>query len=200
MFSVFTPMKISIWLTLLAIISLLYEISYIVVVVVFAKNKKAGISFVAFISRWLFKFKLIKDYELFFNKTVDKLIVQSKAFGLNKLILITEIASNLLVLVLRVVVLYLALTSVGVNGAEWLWQLIVSFVILDLIIRLLPLQKGTLIIEILFISIFATMFTNVYVFYGLFVYKIFEYFLYAIQYLIVLFIDKICCKRNKNFE
>ena len=71
------------------------------------------------------------------------------------------------------------------------WLLAFTFIVLDSIINILPLQKGTIIVEILFIFMFTNVFTEAYVFFGLFIYKIFEYFMHAIMFVLIGLIDKL---------
>ena len=173
---------ISGWLFALALIALLVNISYIVFVFIFVKNKKKGLILLGRICKFLYNVKIIKDYESFYNKCVDGMVARTIAFKQNKAILLTEIASYLLIFFLRFLILYVCLCSINMKAANRVWSLLFCFVLMDMIIQFILLQKGTLIVEILFLMLFTVVFTQTYVFWGLIIYKLFEYFMYIIHY------------------
>jgi len=185
---------VNIWLYLLALFIVIAHLIYIVFVIIFATNKKRGILILGKLCKFLLNLKLIKDYEAVFNKMVNHMLITSKALKENKILMIVHIASSILVHLLRIMILYLALYSLGLQETDRLWVLIFGFIILDLIINILPLQKGTLVIEVLFVVLFSVVFEEMYVFYGLMMYKVFEYFMYVLQFIIVWLIDKITDK------
>ena len=97
----------------------------------------------------------------------------------------------MLIYMLRIVILYLGLYTISSKTTDRLWALAFGFIVLDVIINILPLQKGTIIVEVLFVWIFSIVFTDTYVFFGLLIYKIFEYFMHALMFAIIWLVDKI---------
>lgn len=189
--------EISVWLFLIAFVSFLVNLSVILLVWLFNSNKQSALSLISWICKFLYNRRFIKDYEVLYDKIIDTLIVYNKAFKQSRVLIITEIASNLLIIFLRSLILYFALFSMNFGNVEVLGSLLFRFLIIDMIISILPLQKGTLISEILFIYLFKDIFFSGFSYWGLMIYKIFEYFIYIFQFLIVLLIEKISSRKNQ---
>lgn len=152
-------------------------------------RKKSVMLFLARFYRRLNKLKFIKDYEYSYNKKIDELITYNKIFRQNKLIIFVNIVSNVLVYLLKASILYLILISMNVATYEIVGELIFKVLILELIIQMWPLKWGTLIYEILFIILFNSIFFKGYIFWALLIYRVLDYFVYIVQWLIFLIID-----------
>ena len=76
--------NIHVLLYLIALFGVIFEIFYIVFLMIFAKNKKKGLSLLARFCKLLFNMKLLKDYESAYNKMIDYAQVKSSTFKQNK--------------------------------------------------------------------------------------------------------------------
>jgi len=195
--TMFWMKNVNAFLYALSFVTIIINLTIVSVVISFNVNKKSTINFISWLSRLLYKLNIVKDYEKFYINIIDKLIIYNKAFKQNKILIFTEIISYILVYFLKGVLLYYSLISLNIGGVEILGGIIFRFVILDLILNLWPLQKGSLIFEAIFIILFELVFFSGYLYWGLVILRIFEYFIYLLQYAIVVSIDGIknkCCK------
>lgn len=182
---------INIWLYLIAILPFIVNFIYVMILLLFIKNKKAVLNFVSNVIKFLYNRNIIKDYEKCYNNISDKLIATEKSLKQPKILIITEIFANFLTLFLKGVMLYFILTSLNMGSDNVLGNVLFGVVVLELLISIFPLPKGTLVYEILFILIFSRLFYSGYLFWGMVLYRLFDYFIYAIMYLIVYIIDVI---------
>ena len=189
---------ISIWLCILVCIPLVYNAIIVTTVICFNNNKKATINFIASICKFLYSWNIIKDYEKLYNKIIDNLLIYNKEFRQNKILIFIEISAYILAYFLKGVLLYYALVSLNIANIRILSDVLFRYVILDLIISMWPLQKGSLIFEFLFITLYSKIFFTGYVFWGMIILRVFEYFIYILQYLIVMVYDKLCYKLVKK--
>lgn len=185
------------WVIWVAVISLIFQVTTLVLVGLLNDNKQAVIGFVGWLSRFLFKLKLIKDYELFYNKMIDTLVVYNKTLRQNRSLSFVEIMINILVLFLKYSLLYLVFITINLDTGDMFWKLLYMCVVFDLVLKIWPLPKGTLIFEVLFITLFTRVFFEGYVYWAMILYRVFDYFIYIIHYLIVALIDCIV-KKFKN--
>lgn len=190
--------SISIWLVLLSIIPLIINASIIIVVISFSVNKKSTINFIGNLVRFLYRYKIVKNYEKTYNNIIDNLLVYNKNFKQNKILIFTEIMAYIVVNFLRCVLLYYSLITLEIGGVEILGDIVFRYVILDLILSVWPLQKGALVFEFLFYSLFIRVFFSSYVCWGIIILRTFDYLLYILQYLMVVCYDFMVNKFRKK--
>ena len=190
--------EVSVWILIPAIIALLINFSIVMLVWAFINHKKATLHFISNICKFLFNKRIIKDYEKFYDKIVDKLLIYNKAFKHNRILIFTEIMSYILIQFLKGVLLYFSLVTLNIGGVEILGDILYRFVLVDLILSIWPLQKGTIIFEIIFISLYYYIFFSGYLYWGLMIVRFFDYFVYMIQYLFVIIYDAIAKQLVKN--
>lgn len=190
--------SISLLLVLLSIIPLIINAIIIIVVISFNVNKKSTIQFIGKFVRILYKFKLVKNYEQTYNNIIDNLLVYNKNFKQNIVLIFTEIMAYIMVNFLKCVLLYYSLTMLNIGGVEILGDIIFRYVMLELLLGMWPLQKGSIIFELLFYSLFIRVFYSCYVCWGIIVLRFFDYLLYVLQYLLVLGCDSIMNTAKKR--
>lgn len=188
--------NISIWLYLAALLPFVFNFFYVMIVLMFIKNKKSVLNFISNVIKFFYNRNLISDYEKCYNNIINKLIVYEKSLKLPKVLVFVEIFANFLILFLKGVMLYFAITSLNMANENILGEVLFGFVILELLITISPLPKGTIIYEILFVLLFDKLFYNGYLFWGMVLYRVLDYFIYAMLYLIVYFVDKIIAYYN----
>lgn len=176
--------KINVWLYILGIIIVLVYVSQILIVFMFKRNKKKTLEFLSKLVKILYNLHLIKDYEKLYYKWIDRLIIYTKELRQNKWLIFTEIITNIFRYFLKSIVIYFVVVTLNIASASMLGELLLATLILDLILQMWPLKYGTFIYEILFVILFKNIFFDGYVFWGLLIYRIFDYFLYALLYLI----------------
>lgn len=191
---------LNIWLCIIAFIPIIINGTIVITILCFNKNKKSTINFIAGFCKFLYVRKIIKDYESFYTKIIDNLLIYNKVFKQNKSIIFLEIASNILINFLKAVMLYYSLIALNISGVQILGSIIFRYTILDSIINLWPLQKGCLIFEFLFITLFSRFFFAGYVFWGMLILRIFEYLIYIFQYVLVVLYDLLKLKLRKRSE
>ena len=140
----------------------------------------------------------VQDYEKLFYAIVDKLILYNKAFKYNKIILWTEVFANILIYFLKGLMIYLLCYSINIISGAGVFNVLFVWVVLELLLAMWPLQKGTLIFELIFILLLKRYFLQGYVFWAMLMFKMFDYFIYVVQFLIVKLFEKILKKRHKN--
>ena len=80
---------------------------------------------------------------------------------------------------------------------EMLGEIIFKTLILELLLQIWPLKWGTLIYEIIFVILFSNVFFEGFIFWALLIYRILDYFVYIVQWLVFLIIDLIYRKVKK---
>ena len=182
--SIVALQKINVWLFVLGLLILCYYIVQILIVFMFKNNKKKTLEFLSKFVKVLYSLHLIKDYEKLYYKLIDRLIIYVKELKQNKWLIFTEIIANIFRYFLKSIVIYFVVVTLNIASASVLGELLLATLILDLILQIWPLKYGTFIYEILFVILFINLFFEGFVFWGLLIYRIFDYFLFALAYLI----------------
>lgn len=181
---IFSLDKINIWFVVLGIVLLLIYIAQILIVFMFKKNKKKTIEFLSKFVKFLYNSHIIKNYEKLYYKWIDRLIIYTKEFKQNKWLIFTEMVANIFRYFLKAIVIYFVIITLNISDSSMLGDLLVATIILDLALQFWPLKYGTFIYEIVFIILFKNLFFDGYVFWGLLLYRIFDYYLYVLYYLL----------------
>lgn len=177
--------KIKLWIIILASAILFVSIIPIIIILFFDKKKDKFLSLVASVSRFLFKMRLIKDYEQFYKNSVDKLHFYSNSLKINKLSRVLNIVSNIAIGFLRCFTLYLILLLLNFDVSGVFGEVIYNFVILEIIISIIPLPCGTFIYEWLFSLLFGSIFFDGYIMWGVLIFRLFDYFIYYLIFGVV---------------
>lgn len=188
--------SVNIWLYILALLSFVIYLIYVILVLCFDIYKKSSINFISKVIRFLYKMKIIKDIEKTYGEFLDKMLIYTKGLKQNKWLTFTEIFSKIFVFFLKGVILYYALISMNIGDVSMLGELLFKCVIIELIFKIWPLQRGTLIFEFLFIVMFQNLFFEGYLYWGLIVFRFFDYFIYIIKYLLIIMFDKLISKKQ----
>lgn len=178
-------------LFVIGVIILLIEFIKILFVLMFKRNKKNTLEKLAKVIRFAYQLRIISDYEKVYNRIVDKLIIAVKDFKTNKYILFVEFISNMLIYFLKAGVVYVIFVSLNIADGTIFGELLFKCVLLELILKAWPIQNGTFIYELIFVLLMNNIFFEGYVFWGLVLYRLFDYFAYVISYLIFKIFDKI---------
>jgi len=180
-----------IWIILTGILGFLINCIVVFYVLFFDKTKDKCIKQIAGFCKTLYRLKIVKNYEKLYADLVDKLIVYNTALKTKKGVLITQIISSLIIIFFKHCILYFILLALNYGSFELFIDVLFRVTILDLIIAILPLNKGTLFFELFFILLFGSVFFKGYVLWGMLIYRIFDYFMRIILYLIVKIFDVI---------
>lgn len=176
-------------LLIIGIIILLIEFTKIIFVLMFRRNKKNTLEKLAKVIRFAYQTRIINDYEKVYNRIVDKLIIDVKDFRTNKYILFVDFISNILIHFLKAGVVYVIFVSLNIADGAVFGELLFMCVLLELILKAWPIQHGTFIYELVFVLLMNNIFFEGYVFWGLILYRLFDYFAYVIAFVIFKIFD-----------
>lgn len=154
-----------------------------------AGHIEKSVEFVAKLSKLLFKLKLIKDIDKFFRETTNAIYVYSSVIKSLSKISWLGIVSNICVKFLRHFVLFVIFQMFNFGGGMVLAEIVFASTILDLIVSVLPLQRGTMVFEILFATLFFHIFFDGYLPWAMITFRFFDYFVYIFIPLIVKIFD-----------
>jgi len=156
---------------------------------IFNRDKELAVLIVAKITKFLYKLNIVKDFYMFYNKYIDKMIAYNRTYKINKSIIVSEVFSHVLILFLKSLFVYFIFLFVNQGTADLFFEILFCSVVLQVLMDLIPLPKGVLFFEIIFIILFKNIFFEGYLFWGLMLYRIFDYFIYVIHYLIIKMIE-----------
>lgn len=195
--SIFFLGDTNIWLLLLAGIIVLIGLSKTIFVFVFFKNQKLAMKWLSAFVEFGYKIHIVRDVEKTYNNIVNNCIETIKDFKTNRWIKALDIVSIILKLFLKFCIFYFIVSTLNFVDIDMVGNLLLGFVIFEVIIKFWPLQKGMLVYEILFVTLFKNLFFEGYVFWGLLIYRIFDYFAYVLAYLLLKFVRPFCNKNTK---
>lgn len=187
---IFCMKSANIWMVILGVVAFLINGAFLCFLIYSVQNMEKSIVLVAKFSKLLYKLKLIKDYESFYKKTTNVLCEYSLVIkGMTKFSVIS-ILSDMLIIFLRHFGLFVIFQMLNFGGCQYFVEILFSCTILDLIVSILPLPKGTLLYELLFSVLFINVFFEGYLGIGVILYRAFDYFLYILIPGIILLFDK----------
>lgn len=198
--SLFVMEKIKLWLYFIVLMIVIINALYISLILITKKNKTKGIAIVSKICKILYDVKIISDYEKTFNKMADGLLIKANSFNYGKSLIWVEIASNLLNLFLKVLVIYLAMVNLVLTDSSVLGEVIIKCFMLEAIFMAYPLPKGLLIYEILFIFLFSSIIPYGFVYFVMLIFRIYDVFLPFVNYLIISVVDCVVYKNKKKIK
>ena len=175
--SIFVIKSTNILLYILAIIGVLFSFAIVMIVLYFEKYKAKYLIAIGNLCKFLYRIKLVKYYEKLYNSLVVKLMKYGSVFKSNKLYLICKIIGGVLIKFITHLILFFVVCSFGVASWELLMEVLFNCVVMDVVLGMWPMPKGTLLYEIVFLTLYSTIFVGGYVLYGMVVYRFIRYFI-----------------------
>ena len=196
---VFCFKRLNVVIFILGVVAFLISVSLIVFVILFNKKQSKMLEVIASFSGLLYKCRLVKDYEMYYNLLVGKLYAMSRFFKQKSLISLFQILFHIIINVLKVLIIYLFLLSINISGIDVFAELLLNMLMIDLIVGVLPLPSCLIVCELLFYLLFASMLPSGYIFWALLIYRFFDFYIYIIVYLLTLIADKaVLIVKNKG--
>ncbi len=182
--TIFAIRNTNITLYVIAIISFICLLVVVLSILYFDKYKDRYLIKVSNLCKFLYRLKIIKNVESIYNRIISWFIECNSALRANKGRLILKIVSDIFVMFFRHMLLFVILKAF--NNADWsvLIEVLFKCTIVDLTLNIYPLPKGLFIYELIFLVLFRNVFFDGYVLYGLLMYRILDYFIYAIIYMV----------------
>lgn len=176
-----------------AIISLIIAIAIVSIVLLFSISKRIMPKITMFFLKVLHKLKLVKNYNLTFNKCMRVILEYQKSMKFYAksiwVILVSFVSSGLIVVLKAIIPLMIYCVFNKAVSAEVVLEIFSKFIIIELATKYIPLPGGTGVAEVSFSALFATLFGDGTLFWALLLYRIFNYFIYLFQGLIVVVYD-----------
>lgn len=184
-----------------SIVSLSVAILLVAIVLLFSVSKKIMPKITMFLIKVLHKLKLIKDYNLSFNKCMRVILEYQKSmkfYAKSFLVVVLSFVNCGLILALKAsipLMIYCVFnSSVSPNIIMTIFS---NFIVIELATKFIPIPGGMGITELSFTALFASIFSDGTLFWAMLIYKIFNYFIYLLQGLIVVTYD-FCYGNRKN--
>ena len=186
--SIFAFRTVNVFLYVLGVASLIVLLTIVLSILYFERFKDKYLVFVGKLCKFLYKLKLIKDYESLYNNLVSKFMYYGTAIKFDKLYVVMQIVFGCITKFLKHLTLFFILCSFNVGSGEIFIEVLFKCVILDLIIDILPIPNGVLLYELLFLTLFRETFISGYVLYGLVGYRFVTYLSIVITFAIGYFV------------
>ncbi len=164
-------------LYILAIIGLVFNIIYVLLILYFEKYKTKYLVAIGGLCKILYRLKIVKDYEKLYDTIVVRFIQYGSVFKKNKLFIVCQIVCGVLIKLISHLILFFIICAFNLGSWEILLEVLLKCSILDIVLGMFPMPKGTLIYELLFIVLFRVTFVSGYVLYGMLIYRTIRYFL-----------------------
>ncbi len=175
------------------IISLVIAIFLVGTVLMFSISKKIMPKITMFFIKLLHKLKLVKDYNLTFNKCMKVILEYQKSmkfYAKSVLTVIVSFVSSGLIVVLKAIIPLMIYCVFNASASiDVVMEVFSKFIIIELATKYIPLPGGTGVAEISFSALFASLFGDGTLFWALLLYRIFNYFIYLFQGLVVIIYD-----------
>lgn len=198
--SIFCIRKINLIVYLLGIASFIV-LTIVFVFVLMLKYKPSKIlAIVAWFSAVLYKCKVVRDYEAYYNFIVGKMNSMNLYFKQKNYVAIIQFFANITVYILKALILYLFMLSINMGGIGTFAEMLIRLVLIDLIIEVLPLPKGVLVYEVLFILLFKNIMLEGFLFWGLIVYRMFDVIIYFILNVVISIVENIFHKKKNKYQ
>lgn len=186
-----------IWCFLASLIAFSLNCIIVVFVLYFDKCKERYFKLIGSICKFLYKIRIIKDYDKLYTRIVDRLIIYNQSLKANKIVILLQISFGILIKILRHTILFVILVMLNYGSIEAYMTILFGLTIMDLVFEIFPLGHGTGIFELLFLLIFRSVFFRGYVLWAMLFYRFIDYFIYVILFLITKIFD--CIKfRDKG--
>lgn len=173
-------------------VSLVLNFGLLSVVIMLSISKKTGPSIVIGVLKLISKMHLIKDYRKAFKKVFKFVRGYQKSF---KLLIkhfgqvFYHVVLNGITILLNSSLAYFVYISFNIDGGFGFWEILTNVIVCELAIGLFPLPGASGAAEISFAALFAKYFSNKTLVWGMLFWRIFTYFAYIVQGLVVLIYD-----------
>ena len=173
-------------------VSLVLNFGLLSLVVMLSVSKKVGPSIVIGILKLLNKMHLIKDYKKTFKKVFKFVREYQKSF---KLLIkhfgqvVYHVILNGITIILNSSLAYFVYLAFNIDGGFSFVEILTNVIICELAVGLVPLPGAAGAAEISFAAVFAKYFTSQTLVWGMLFWRIFTYFGYIIQGVIILIYD-----------
>lgn len=178
-----------IWIFVASLIGFVVNCVIVIFVLYFDKSKEKYVKVVGWLSKCLYKLKLIKDYEVFYSNTIDKLVVCNTYLKAKKVVLIVQIVAELVVRFLKHLLLFVVLCMINHGSLLAFVQILFGLTMIDLVFEIYPQSKGVLIFEVLFITLFSPVFFEGYVVWGMLIYRVVDLYIPVLMFVILELIE-----------
>lgn len=155
-------------------------------------NKKFGSMVVGKTFKLLKKMKLIKDYDKQYNKvmkTVEDYQDSIKAYGKNKKTFVFQFLLSIFIYFINYTILFFIYSALKEYDTSLYFDIIVKALIVDIAAGMIPLPGGTGVSEVSFTAVFASLFTDGTMFWGLLLWRLMNYYSYIIQGISIVIYD-----------
>ena len=191
--TIFVFESTNVFLYIVAILGFVLNLLYVLVILYFDKFKAKYLLIIGGLCKFLYRIKLVKDYEKLYNTLVVKLMQYGIVFKNNKMYMFSQILCGVVIKFVTHLMLFFVVGALNLTSWEILISILFNCVVLDIVVGFIPTPKGTLVYELLFLMLFRTIFISGYVLYGMIAYRIVRYF--AVQ--IVFGIGYLCGIRKQ---
>lgn len=180
-----------------------FSLNFILVggLVLLSTSKKIGKLLVVKSLKFLQKIKIVKNYDKQYSKvmkTVEDYQASVQSFIKNKgMFCVLFILSILILLISYSFPFFIYSGMVSFDISLWL-DIVVKTIMIEIAASLIPLPGGTGMNEFSFTAIFASLFLEGRLFWALIIYRLFSYYLYIIQGLVIIVYDYLI--GNKKYE
>lgn len=181
-----------------SLIALFVSCIILIFIIVFGKNKESAVAFVGKLGKILYKFRIVKDYEKFYKNAIEKIIVCRVALKSNKFVVAVQIVSSFIICFLRHFLIFGILKVLNIAEGFDLIAVIYNASMMDLIVSLFPLRRGALYYNLLFVTLFAQIFSIDLIVPAMIMVAIFDYLIYVLLFVVVKIVDKIVYKIDKK--
>lgn len=166
-------------------------------------SKKVGTKLITGILKLLHKMKIVKNYEKQYNKViemVDDYQTTMRKYAKDKLIFFSELFITYVTFILHYSLPFLIYSAFyGFNFALF-FPIMTYCVMIELTASFLPLPGGTGAAELSFTALFSMYFGGGYLFWAMIIWRIFTYYAYIIQGLIILVYDYLLGNKRYQWE
>lgn len=188
--TIFCIENTNVLMVILGVLAFVLSGSYLCFLLYSLSHMDKCVEVIARLSKLLYKLRIIKDYEGFFKRTSS--VLYESCFAIKQLskMSILSVIVDMLILFLRHFGLFVIFQMLNFGGWDYFIWILFSCTILDLIIDLLPMPKGTLLFELLFATLFVNVFFSGYLPWAMVMFRVLDYFSYIIISLVILLFQR----------
>lgn len=188
---------------IIAIVTLVIIILVVLFIIFLSTSKKFAPKIILGCLKLLQKMRIIKDYNASFKKIMRFGLEYQRSikyFASSLPTLITSFVSTFgLFLCKALIAFFIFCTFKGFDTSVFT-TIFTKIILLELVVKLIPIPGGSGLSEISFTALFIGMFDNGSIFWALLIWRIFDYFIFVIQGGVVLIYDFIFGNKRNNKE
>ncbi|MBQ7352029.1 MAG: hypothetical protein IJW59_04140 [Clostridia bacterium] len=196
-FGAFFINMVPLWIYIVSIVAYIFNFVSMLPYLLFNKHREKIIEFCAKIIKILYSLRLIKDYELCFRNTIDKLYLYSSSLKRNKRALWFGIIKCFVSDVIECLVIYFSISLLNFGGGKIIISVLLSYVVFKSINTCFDWCGSVLIYELMYLLIFETLYCSGYVVWGLILSRFVEFYMVVVIYLIELLLSKIFISKKR---